>query len=135
MSNIKLSGVAEKYIKEDTNVLDSSFLPNIKDIVSNLLLENIGAHAQQHFLNDSAIATLKDKDFTMTVDEFVLQRVTINDYFVNVLMIFRSRSSVEILGVLAYLSLEGKIEDWLNLFLKYVIVFFKEHDIYGVVRD
>ena len=135
MSNIKLSGVAENYIKEDTNVLDASFLPNIKDIVSNLLLENIGVHAQQHFLNDSAIATLKDKDFTMTVDEFVLQRVTINDYFVNVLMIFRSRSSVEILGVLAYLSLEGKIEDWLNLFLKYVIVFFKEHDIYGVVRD
>ena len=135
MSNIKLSGVAEKHIKEDTNVLDASFLPNIKDIVSNLLLENIGVHAQQHFLNDSAIATLKDKDFTMTVDEFVLQRVTINDYFVNVLMIFRSRSSVEILGVLAYLSLEGKIEDWLNLFLKYVIVFFKEHDIYGVVRD
>ena len=135
MSNIKLSGVAEKYIKEDTNVLDASFLPNIKDIVSNLLLENIGVHAQQHFLNDSAIATLKDKDFTMTVDEFVLQRVTINDYFVNVLMIFRSRSSIEILGVLAYLSLEGKIEDWLNLFLKYVIVFFKEHDIYGVVRD
>ena len=135
MSNIKLSGVAENYIKEDTNVLDASFLPNIKDIVSNLLLENIGVHAQQHFLNDSAIATLKDKDFTMTVDEFVLQRVTINDYFVNVLMIFRSRSSVEILGVLAYLSLEGKIEDWLNLFLKYVIVFFKEHDIYGIVRD
>ena len=135
MSNIKLSGVAENYIKEDTNVLDASFLPNIKDIVSNLLLENIGVHAQQHFLNDSAIATLKDKDFTMTVDEFVLQRVTINDYFVNVLMIFRSRSSVEILGVLAYLSLEGKVEDWLNLFLKYVIVFFKEHDIYGVVRD
>ena len=135
MSNIKLSGVAENYIKEDTNVLDASFLPNIKDIVSNLLLENIGVHAQQHFLNDSAIATLKDKDFTMTVDEFVLQRVTINDYFVNVLMIFRSRSSVEILGVLAYLSLEGKVEDWLNLFLKYVIVFFKEHDIYGIVRD
>ena len=135
MSNIKLSGVAEKYIKEDTNVLDASFLPNIKDIVSNLLLENIGAYAQQHFLNDSAIATLKDKDFTMTVDEFVLQRVTINDYFVNVLMIFRSRSSVEVLGVLSYLSLEGKVEDWLNLFLKYVIVFFKEHDIYGVVRD
>lgn len=135
MSNIKLSGVAQEYIKEDTNVLDASFLPNIKDIVSNLLLENIGVHAQQHFLNDSAIATLKDKDFTMTVDEFVLQRVTINDYFVNVLMMFRSRSSVEILGVLAYLSLEGKIEDWLNLFLKYVIVFFKEHDIYGVVRD
>ena len=135
MSNIKLSGVAENYIKEDTNVLDASFLPNIKDIVSNLLVENIGVHAQHHFLNDSAIATLKDKDFKMTVDEFVLQRVTINDYFVNVLMIFRSRSSVEILGVLAYLSLEGKIEDWLNLFLKYVIVFFKEHDIYGVVRD
>ena len=133
MSNIKLSGVAENYIKEDTNVLDASFLPNIKDIVSNLLLENIGVHAQQHFLNDSAIATLKDKDFTMTVDEFVLQRVTINDYFVNVLMIFRSRSSVEILGVLAYLSLEGKIEDWLNLFLKYVIVFFKE--IYDFVKN
>ena len=135
MSNIKLSGVAQECIKEDTNVLDASFLPNIKDIVSNLLLENIGVHAQQHFLNDSAIATLKDEDFTMTVDEFVLQRVTINDYFVNVLMVFRSRSSIEILGVLAYLSLEGKIEDWLNLFLKYVIVFFKEHDIYGVVRD
>ena len=135
MSNIKLSGVAQEYIKEDTNVLDASFLPNIKDIVSNLLLENIGVHAQQHFLNDSAIATLKDKDFTMTVDEFVLQRVTINDYFVNVLMVFRSRSSIEVLGVLSYLSLEGKVEDWLNLFLKYVIVFFKEHDIYGVVRD
>ena len=134
MSN-KLTEIANKNITKDTNVLDPSFLPNIKDIVSNLLLENIGVHAQQHFLNDSAIATLKDKDFTMTVDEFVLQRVTINDYFVNVLMVFRSRSSVEVLGVLSYLSLEGKVEDWLNLFLKYVIVFFKEHDIYGVVRD
>ena len=134
MSN-KLTEIANKNITKDTNVLDPSFLPNIKDIVSNVLLENIGVHAQQHFLNDSAIATLKDKDFTMTVDEFVLQRVTINDYFVNVLMVFRSRSSVEVLGVLSYLSLEGKVEDWLNLFLKYVIVFFKEHDIYGVVRD
>lgn len=134
MSN-KLTETANKNIIKDTNVLDPSFLPNIKDIVSNLLLENIGVHAQQHFLNDRAIATLKDKDFTMTVDEFVLQRVTINDYFVNVLMVFRSRSSVEVLGVLSYLSLEGKVEDWLNLFLKYVIVFFKEHDIYGVVRD
>ena len=134
MSN-KLTETANKNITKDTNVLDPSFLPNIKDIVSNLLLENIGMHAQQHFLNDSAIATLKDEDFTMTVDEFVLQRVTINDYFVNVLMVFRSRSSVEVLGVLSYLSLEGKVEDWLNLFLKYVIVFFKEHDIYGVVRD
>ena len=134
MSN-KLTETANKNITKDTNVLDPSFLPNIKDIVSNLLLENIGVHAQQHFLNDRAIATLKDKDFTMTVDEFVLQRVTINDYFVNVLMVFRSRSSVEVLGVLSYLSLEGKVEDWLNLFLRYVIVFFKEHDIYGVVRD
>ena len=134
MSN-KLTETANKNITKDTNVLDPSFLPNIKDIVSNLLLENIGVHAQQHFLNDSAIATLKDKDFTMTVDEFVLQRVTINDYFVNVLMVFRSRSSVEVLSVLSYLSLEGKVEDWLNLFLKYVIVFFKEHDIYGIGRD
>lgn len=135
MNNIKMSGVTNNLITEEPQVLDGSFLPNIKDIVSNLLLENIGAHAQKHFLNDSSISTLKDKDFTMTVDEFVLQRVTINDYFVNVLMVFRSRSSIEILGVLSYLSLEGKIEDWLNLFLKYVIVFFKEHDIYGVVRD
>lgn len=135
MNKVKMSGITSKYIMEETHVLDGSFLPNIKDIISNLLLENIGYHAQYYFLSDPSISTLKDKDVLMTKEEFILQRTIINDFFVNILMIFRSRVPVDILGVLPYLSLEGTVKDWLNLFLKYVIIFFKEHNVFDVVRD
>lgn len=61
------------------------------------------------------------------------QRVNINRYFMNLLMLFRSKVDVNVVDVSQYLINDGSVEDWFKLFSEFVLPFIKEHKVFNVV--
>jgi len=57
----------------------------------------------------------------------MVQRVVINRYLTNKLLIFRTRSNVNINGILPLLANDGLNEDWLTVVREFVIPFIKDH--------
>lgn len=61
------------------------------------------------------------------------QRVNVNRYFMNLLMLFRSKVTVNVVDVSQYLVNDGDIEDWFKLFSEFVLPFIKVHKVFNVV--
>ena len=78
------------------------------------------------FLNDPMIISVKDKVSNV-------QRVMINRYFTNLLLMFRATIAVNVTDVIYYLVSDGYIEDWFTLFRTYIIPFLKTKNVYSVV--
>ena len=78
------------------------------------------------FLNDPMIISVKDKVNNV-------QRVMINRYFTNLLLMFRATIAVNVTDVIYYLVSDGYIEDWFTLFRTYIIPFLKTKNVYSVV--
>lgn len=62
-----------------------------------------------------------------------VQRIMINRYFTNLLLIFRSKKDVVVNDVLYYLVSDGYVEDWFTLFRTQVIPFLNTNKVYDVV--
>lgn len=77
------------------------------------------------FRGDPIIASVVSKTSNV-------QRVMINRYFTNLLLVFRSKKDVNVTDVLFYLVSDGYVEDWFTLFRTYVIPFLNTNNVYEV---
>jgi len=74
-------------------------------------------------------ASIKQGKYTKPME----QRVIINRYFINLLFAYRAKVNKPINNTLFMLTNEGNNNDWYNLFLKYVIPFLKDNDVFNIV--
>jgi len=116
--------------KESVNTYYQPLKPgelNLVELVAIHIKEGAGIDASNIFISDSNIASV----FKLNQ---VSQRVVINRYLSNRMLIFRALSNVNINNVLPFLANDGLTEDWITVISEFVVPFFKEHKVLQVVH-
>lgn len=128
-----LSRTAAPFLVTEPKITgDEQLAIDLKTVVANVLERDISPEAKHIFLTAPIVAATVDpikEGREFTVQDSFLQRVDINKFFLDSLFMFRSYQPVDIQLVLPYLSLEGRVEDWISLFTNFVVPFLKEHDV------
>lgn len=104
-TDINLAELVAEHIKTGANEVESELFLNSKDIQSVYKLNQVS------------------------------QRVVINRYLSNQLLIFRSLVAVNINNVLPFLANDGLTEDWITVISTFVVPFIKQHKVLEVVHN
>ena len=120
-TNVEKGNLSKDKIDEFTAVraktdMDMVFIVNLH------LKETVSAEAAEAFLSNPMIMSVADATTGV-------QRIVVNRYFVNKLLIFRSQNEVPIIDVMPLLVNDGPIEDWFTLFKLFIAPFLKNNSI------
>lgn len=93
--------------------------------ISGILEKTISPSAKDQFLNNEVIKLSNKLPSS-------LQRVVINRYFQTTLLQWRARGTVPVYPIIPMLCDDGDDENWLSLFVQFVIPFLRENSIMGI---
>ena len=99
---------------------------DLVSIVQANLKDSISEVASNIFINDPIV---KDSIGKPTV----YQRVLLNRYFTNLLLIYRTISDVPVHNTTIMLVNDGLTEDWIKLFNTIVLPFLKDNQVFNAV--
>lgn len=102
--------------------------PNLVELMASYIEMGVGESEAAMFKSTPSIVGVMDNLPTV-------QRITINRFFTNILMRFRSKKEVDVNNIIPYLIQDGDIKDWFTLINEFVLPFFKEHNVINVVND
>ena len=118
---------ANNTIANTKEVYEKKRVKGDKDLVKMIFLRlqlHAGEIAANTFIINSKINDVKDANP-------ITQRIIINSYLVNLLLIFRANNKCNVTLILPYIVDGGTINDWLELLDGIVIPFIKEAKVYG----
>lgn len=100
---------------------------DLADIIYKFLIREINQDAANIFSSDPAIVDILPK-------KPVVQKVIINNYFVNLLFTYRACGGEDITSLLSLLSTDTTVDGYVFLFTTYVLPFLKINNVYGIYK-
>lgn len=120
---IQNNAIEEFFAKREEGDVD------LVDIVAKYLTtSNVSADNINYFLTHPDVVSIKD-------NKSVVQKVILNKFFQQQLLIYRTKSGVSVMDILIFLTNEGNVNQWVNLFQTFVLPFLIANNVFNVIRD
>lgn len=100
---------------------------DLADIIYKFLYKEISQDAGDIFRTDPAIVDILPKKPDV-------QKVIINNYFVNLLFTYRACGGEDITSLLSLLSTDTTVDGYVFLFNTYILPFLKINNVYGIYK-